>query len=163
MAMVNENDLVAVSPHRVGALDRGSNMLDDKNLIGFRGLIAGLDERGIPVVETNGVDIPQDALLHDRGAVVPAFVVSPRTEWDVVQTLALLKQLELYGRLPVSVKSGGHGYFNGASCPGLMLNLAHLTKRRIVDDTLFLEPGCILGQTVHTLAEHRKAVSHGDC
>jgi hypothetical protein len=38
-----------------------------------------------------------------------------------------------------------------------------MTGRRVVDNMLFLEPGCVLGQTVHSLVRHRKAVPHGDC
>lgn len=134
-----------------------------RELDGFRILVAQLKRRGIQVKETDGHSFPPEAVMHDRGAIVPALVVSPQSEWGVVQTLTLLKDLALYEQLPVSVKSGGHGYFNGASCAGVMVNLSGMTKRRIADDTLFLEPGCILGQTIHTLATHRKAVPHGDC
>ncbi|KAL8396427.1 hypothetical protein RB594_004646 [Gaeumannomyces avenae] len=130
---------------------------------GVRGLVAQLRQRGIRVHETDGASFPAEAAMHDRAAVVPAVVVSPQSEWGVSQTLALLKAAGLHGRLPVSVKSGGHGYFNGATCAGLMLNLSGMTGRRVEGDTMYLEPGCVLGQTIHALAAARKAVPHGDC
>jgi len=101
--------------------------------------------------------------MHDRGAVVPAIIVSPRSEAEVSQTLRLLTERGLHDYVPVSVRSGGHGYFNGASCAGLMVSLSHLDRRRIEGDTLILETGCLLGHVVSLLAQHRKAVPHGDC
>lgn len=125
--------------------------------------VNGLRVRGIKVEETNGTDFPANAAMHDRAAAVPAVVISPRSEWGVVQTLQLMAESNLYDKVPMSVKSGGHGYFNGATCTGVMLNLADMTQRRIAGDTLFLEPGCVLGQTINILAKHHKAVPHGDC
>ena len=101
--------------------------------------------------------------MHNRAAIIPAIIVSSRSEWGVVETLKLLSSLRLYDRHSVSVRSGGHGYFNGASCSGIMINLGLMDRRRIVDDTLLLEPGCILGQLISTLADDGKAVPHGDC
>lgn len=43
-----------------------------------------------------------------------------------------------------------------------MINLGIMAERRIVDDVLLLEPGCILRQLIGTL-DHGKAVPHGDC
>ena len=134
-----------------------------EDAVDYRELVNGLRSRGIPVEETNGIDFPANAAMHDRGAVVPAVVVSPRSEWGVVQTLQLMRESKLNDRVPLSVKSGGHGYFNGATCTGVMINLADMTQRRIAGDTLFLEPGCVLGQTVDILARNRRAVPHGDC
>lgn len=124
-----------------------------------------LEKCGIQAKLTNGRDAPLEAQLHDEGADVPALVISPRSEWGVATTLTLLHGLELYGcpGLSISVKSGGHGYFNGASCTGIMLDLSLMDKSSVEENTLTLEPGCVLGQTMHTLAEHRKAVPHGDC
>jgi hypothetical protein len=90
-------------------------------------------------------------------------VVSPHSEWGVAQTLQLLVELKLTDEIPLSVKSGGHGYFNGATCSGIMINLAEMTQHRIVGDTLFLEPGCLLAHTINILARNHKAVPHGDC
>jgi hypothetical protein len=129
----------------------------------YREFVNRLRLRGIPVEKTNGIDFPTNAAMHDRGAVVPAVVVSPRSEWGVVQTLQLMAELKLNGEVPLSIKSGGHGYFNGATCTGVMINLADMTQRRIAGDTLFLEPGCVLGQTINILAKNRKSVPHGDC
>jgi len=138
-------------------------MHEYREWVGFRDLVKNLKQLGIKTQETDGRTLPPEVVMHDRGAVVPALVISPVSEWGVAQTLKLLKDAEFYSQLPVSVKSGGHGYFNGASCSGLMLNLAGMTRRRIAGDTLFLEPGCVLGQTINILANYRKAVPHGDC
>ena len=127
------------------------------------GFLDGLRQRGIQVYEARGRSFPPEAMMHDRAAVIPTIIVSPRSEWGVVETLKLLSSLRLYDRHSVSVRSGGHGYFNGASCSGIMINLGLMDRRRIVDDTLFLEPGCILGQLIGTLAGDGKAVPHGDC
>ncbi|KAL8366509.1 hypothetical protein RB595_005007 [Gaeumannomyces hyphopodioides] len=148
------------TPRATTKLVDHASILADEDV---RQLVAQLRQRGIRVHETDGVSFPAEAAMHDRGAVVPAVVVSPQSEWGVSQTLSLLKAAGLHGRLPVSVKSGGHGYFNGATCAGLMLNLGGMTKRRVEGDTMYLEPGCVLGQTIHALAAHRKAVPHGDC
>ncbi|EFY96887.2 FAD/FMN-binding dehydrogenase [Metarhizium robertsii] len=119
--------------------------------------------RGIQVDETQGHGLSPDAQMHDRAATVPAVVVSPRGEWGIVQTLTAMKDLDLYAKMPVSVKSGGHGYFNGATCSGIMVNLAHMADSRVDGDVLTLGPGCVLGQAIDTLARHGKAVPHGDC
>ncbi|EFY91082.1 hypothetical protein J3459_011524 [Metarhizium acridum] len=119
--------------------------------------------RGIQVDETQGNGLPPDAQMHDRAATIPAVVVSPRGEWGIVQALKAMKDLDLYNKMPVSVKSGGHGYFNGATCAGIMLNLVHMTDSRVDGDVLTLGPGCVLGQTIDILARHGKAVPHGDC
>ncbi|KJK85019.1 hypothetical protein H633G_11148, partial [Metarhizium anisopliae BRIP 53284] len=133
----------------------------------YPGEIAELVQRlrrcGIQVDETQGHGFPPDAQMHDRAAAVPAVVVSPRGEWGIVQTLTAMKDLDLYAKMPVSVKSGGHGYFNGATCSGIMVNLAHMADSRVDGDVLTLGPGCVLGQTIDTLARHGKAVPHGDC
>jgi FAD/FMN-containing dehydrogenase len=134
-----------------------------EDVASYREFVNRLRLRGIQVEETNGIDFPANAAMHDRAAVVPAVVVSPRSEWGVVQTLQLMAELKLNGKVPLSVKSGGHGYFNGATCAGIMISLANMTQRRIAGDTLFLEPGCVLGQTINILAKNHKAVPHGDC
>lgn len=129
----------------------------------YREFVKRLRLRGIQGEETNGIDFPANAAMHDRAAVVPAVVVSPRSEWGVAQTLQLMTELKLHGKVPLSVKSGGHGYFNGATCTGVMINLTEMTQRRIAGDTLFLEPGCVLAQTINILSRNHKAVPHGDC
>lgn len=141
--------------------DHASILADDA----VKELLVKLRQRGIQVHETDGVSFPTGAAMHNRAATVPAIVVSPRSEWGVSQTLSLLKAAGLHGRVPVSVRSGGHGYFNGATCAGIMLNLADMTRRRVDGDAniMALEPGCVLGQTIHALAAHGKAVPHGDC
>ncbi|KAL5394634.1 hypothetical protein PMIN03_013053, partial [Paraphaeosphaeria minitans] len=102
-------------------------------------------------------------MMHDRAAVVPAVIVSPRCEEEVIETVSLLASLNLYSAYPVSVRSGGHGYSNEASCSGIMINMRSMTGQRITDDALVIEPGCILGQLVPALANKAKAVPHGDC
>jgi len=36
-----------------------------------------------------------------------------------------------------------------------------MDKSSVEENTFTLEPGCVLGQTMHILAEQRKAVPHG--
>ncbi|GKT85741.1 hypothetical protein Ct61P_03591 [Colletotrichum tofieldiae] len=86
---------------------------------------------------TGGKAFPAEAAMPDRGAVAPAIVVPPE-------------------------RSGGYDYYNGTRGTGLMLSLSGTTKRRVSDETLFPEPGCIVGQTSHALATYRKAVPRGD-
>lgn len=126
-------------------------------------LAARIKSFGIPVKVGDDIHGSVEAALHDRGAPVPALVVSPQSEWGVAKTLELLHAGKLYDRVPVSLKSGGHGYFNGASCTGIMINLGGLDQRRIENDIMTLQPGCILAQTIDLLARHRKAIPHGDC
>lgn len=106
---------------------------------------------------------PADAAMHDHAAVLPAVIVSPQCEEEVIKVLTLLTGMDMYSKFPVSVRSGGHGYSNEASCSGIMINLRAMTKQRISGDTLIIEPGCILGQLIPNLAAHSKAVPHGDC
>lgn len=136
-----------------------SHLGNNKSLARF---LEDIRHSGIKAQEVNGRAPPREALMHDRGAVIPRLVISPRSEREVARTLMLLKRHGLYKSLAVSMKSGGHGYFNGASCDGVMINLACMTSRRIQDNVMFLEPGCALGQVLSTLSEHRKAVPHGD-
>lgn len=135
------------------------------NEVQMQSLLYQLNLLGISVQRTNGRNPPPEALLHDPAAEVPLLIISPRSEWGVQQSLRLLHELGFYGenQIPISVKSGGHGYFNGASCRGIMLNLGEMTNASITDNTLTVQPGCVLGKTVHLLAQHHKAVPHGDC
>lgn len=126
-------------------------------------LMSALRARGIQVEQPVDGVLPAHAAMHDRGAPVPALIVSPHSEAAVVDTLRLMAERRIYQHVPVSVKSGGHGYFNGASCAGVMLNLSRLNGRSVEDDTLTVETGCVLGHVVHALAQHRKVVPHGDC
>lgn len=108
--------------------------------------LANLKAKGIEFCETDGRSATAEAAMHDRGAIVPKFIISPKSEYGVSQTLMLLKDFDLYDKIPISIKSGGHGYFNGGSCPGIMLNLGKMCGQRIEgDNTLVLEPGCVLG------------------
>jgi hypothetical protein len=130
---------------------------------GLDDFLAGLEHYGIKASVPHGRSLPPEAMMHDRAAVVPTIVVSPRSEWGVIETLRLLSSLRLYNQHAVSVRSGGHGYHNGGSCSGIMINLGSMANRRIVDDILHVEPGCMLGQLIGPLANHEKAVPHGDC
>ncbi|TLD11542.1 hypothetical protein PspLS_11442 [Pyricularia sp. CBS 133598] len=126
--------------------------------------LGNLEVRGIEFCETDGRSAPAEAAMHNLGAVVPKFVISPKSEYGVSQTLMLLKDFDLYKRIAVSIKSGGHGYFSGGPCPGIMLNLGKMCGQRMEgDNTLVLEPGCVLGQVINTLATNRKALPHGNC
>lgn len=163
MARPSLNRGIKASPLTGRPIIPEENELDSGEWDSVALLLRDLKQRGIQVQKTDGRNAPPEAVMHDQGAPVPAFVISPRSEWGVAQTLKLLEEFKLYNQLSVSVKSGGHGYFNGASCSGVMVNLAGMTGRRVVDNTLFLEPGCVLGQIVHSLARNHKAVPHGDC
>ncbi len=107
--------------------------------------------------------LPLHAAMHNRAAPVPAVIVSPRDEGEVVEVLRSLAALGLHSGAGVSVRSGGHGYFNGASCAGVMINMALMKECRVDGDTLVVQPGCLLGRVVHRLSLARKAVPHGDC
>src|SRR5438034_1080728 len=72
--------------------------LDRGEWDGIASLVKSLKQRGIQVQESNGRILPSGAIMHDRGAVVPMLVVSPQSEWGVVQTLKLLKDANLYDR-----------------------------------------------------------------
>lgn len=126
-------------------------------------LLARLRERNIDYRQTDGHVAPAEAAMHDQAAVVPALVISPQSEWGVMEILTLFKLLDIYGCAEISVKSGGHGYFNGATCKGIMLNLSRMNKHSIRENVLYIQPGGILGHLIHILAKHRKAVPHGDC
>ncbi|KAF1971340.1 FAD-binding domain-containing protein [Bimuria novae-zelandiae CBS 107.79] len=125
--------------------------------------LAGLEQRGIKVSAPHRQSFPPEAIMHDRAAIVPTVIVLPRSEWGVIETLKLLTSLRLYNKHAVLVRSGGHGYHNGGLCSGIIINLGYIANQRIVDNVLFLEPGCILGQLISTLVDHKKAVPHGDC
>lgn len=126
-------------------------------------LLQALNELNIKALTTNGKDWPKGIFLHDRAATVPSIVISPKSEEDVVHILRLFKKLNIYDVLPVSVKSGGHGHFNGATCSGIMINMLDMDKKIIDGYILSVEPGCILSQIFHLLAQHNKALPHGDC
>lgn len=134
-----------------------------KTLASYRELVHTLQACGIQVEEPLDQRFPFHAAMHNHTAAVPMLIVSPCSEEEVVETLRLLACLQIYAQMPVSVKSGGHGYFNGASCTGIMLNLGRLNQCQIAENTLTVEPGCILGQVIHHLAQAHKAVPHGDC
>lgn len=146
-------------PTSAGAIARPSLSPHDGDL---DTLLCHLNQRGIHAQKTHG-RCPPEAAMHDRAAEIPSLVVSPLSEWGVCETLKLFNNLKLHGRIPISVKSGGHGYHNGAACAGVMLNLGRMTEKRVMDDMLFVGPGCLLGPLALTLARHRKAVPHGDC
>ncbi|KAG9249574.1 uncharacterized protein F5Z01DRAFT_668886 [Emericellopsis atlantica] len=122
-----------------------------------------LQEQGIRVCLSDGSECPDGALMHDRAAVIPTMTISPKDEREVQIILRTLKRLKLYEQVEVSVKSGGHGYFNGATCNDIMIDLSLMDKRKIQSDILDVEPGCVLGQTIHVLHESQRVVPHGDC
>ena len=125
-------------------------------------LLEELEKRSILVDETNGTKLPDYALMHNWEAPIPQLVISPRSEWGVAETLRLIKHYKL-DSVPLSVRSGGHGYFCGASCDGIMINLAFMNHCEINGNTLSLQTGCILSQIIDVLSKNKKAVPHGDC
>lgn len=133
---------------------------DDPKLADF---VAALERHGIKVCDTHGQAVPPEGRMHDKAATVPRLVVSPLNEWEVRKILELLTLQKLYDQCAVSVKSGGHGYFNGASCSGVMINVGNMVRTRIEHDVMVVEPGCVLGQLIDALWKNGKAVPHGDC
>lgn len=126
--------------------------------------IKELQEYHIDVHETDGKSFPLNALMHDVAAAVPDIIITPLLDLQVIQTLKTIKKYDLYNKnIPISVKSGGHGYFNGATCPGIMINLAKMDRRYVKDNVLHAGPGCAGAQTVDTLSKNKKAIPHGDC
>ncbi|QND69152.1 FAD-binding oxidoreductase (plasmid) [Mesorhizobium loti] len=126
-------------------------------------LVLELHARGIHFEEVRNTRLPAYAQMHNHDAAVPYIVISPFSEWGLSETLRLLRQYRIYNNIAVSVRAGGHGYFNGASCEGVMINLSNMTSACIKDDVLILDPGGILGQTIHYLNKAEKVVPHGDC
>lgn len=137
-----------------------SNLQIDLHL--YANLLSALRKQNIQFIEPNTV-LPIEATLHDTTAKVPTLIISPCNESDVITIAQLLTQFELYDQMPVSIRSGGHGYHNGATCNGIMINLFQMTSRNIVGNRLTIEPGVLLGQTINTLANAKKALPHGDC
>lgn len=159
IARINRPQIGYSSPQSGGSWDIASTYNLDTDLRNFLG---NLKEHGIEFQLPRLPVCPPEALMHDRAAVVPAVVVSPRSEWGVAHVLKHLKECNLYERA-VSVKSGGHGYFNGGTCKDIMVNLSFMNRWRMENHRLVLEPGCLLGPTIDVLAKHRKVVPHGDC
>lgn len=128
----------------------------------FCDFVRNLRERGVEYKLPKLDACPPEALMHDRAAVVPTVVVSPRSEYGVVQALQLLKAFNFYKRA-ISVKSGGHGYFNGGTCKDIMVDMSSMDRCRIEGNQFVVEPGCLLGPIIDVLSKHRKVVPHGDC
>ncbi|MEM7242412.1 MAG: FAD-binding protein [Pseudomonadota bacterium] len=113
--------------------------------------------------ETLGHYLPENAQMHRLDAPIPQIVISPNSAWGVAKVLSALDQLGLYDEVAVSVRSGGHGYHNGASCDGIMINLANLNNHFLHDDVLMLQPGVMIGHVISALHQQGKALPHGDC
>ena len=141
----------------------GLSMIDISSHIEYKILKKRLHERAIQFEETRNQDLPIYAMMHNHSAPIPYIVITPQSEWGLSETLRLIWDNNLYEKVPVSVRSSGHGYFNGASCEGIMINLSDLTRARLIDNVLIMEPGRILGQTVHFLWKAKKALPQGDC
>ncbi|MBU3026062.1 FAD-binding protein [Zobellia galactanivorans] len=122
-----------------------------------------LDKVGIKYEETKGEYFPTYSQMHNRAAIIPQIVVSPCSDWGVARVLSLLTSLEIYENTSVSVRSGGHGYFNGASCDGIMINLSMMDNCHLNENIISLQPGCILGKIIYLLHQNNKALPHGDC
>jgi hypothetical protein len=125
-------------------------------------LLEDLKRWGIFFEQTEGTNPSPEAVMPENTAVAPMIIVSPRNEWGVTMTLQILKTHAVYDRFPVSVKSRVHEYFNVGVCYGVVINLGNMIKISIGDDKLNLEPGCLLGQVIHFLKKHRKAVLDGN-
>ncbi|WP_430408471.1 FAD-binding oxidoreductase [Kordia sp.] len=129
----------------------------------YNNLLIELEQNGIKYEETKGDYFPAYAQMHNHDAVIPQLIISPISEWGVSKTFSIFTRLGIYNNTPVSVKSGGHGYFNGASCEGIMINLSLMEHSNIINNTLTVQPGCIVGQIIYLLHKNKKALPHGDC
>lgn len=101
-----------------------SNM--DKKLVDP---VDALTKKSIQHDKAHGEKLPVEALMHDRAAIVPALVISPHDESAVQEVTKTLYDLKIFDDYSVSIRSGGHGYFNGASCSGIMINLSLMSGR----------------------------------
>lgn len=129
--------------------------------IDYLDLMLALYRRGIAFEEPLGTRLPKYAAMRDTGAAVPHLVISPRSEWGLSETLRLLHDSGLYEHHDVAVRSGGTSISNRATCDGIMINVAGMSRVRIVDDILVAQPGTPVAHLIDLLAHAGKAVPHG--
>ncbi len=90
---------------------------------------------------------------HDMSAyrIVPALVVEPKTEEDVLKTISFAKNEEL----SIVPRSGGSDLSGASIGPGIVLNFKkHLNRLAVVGEETIVEPGMILANLVNQLNDH---------
>ncbi|HEX7737672.1 MAG TPA: FAD-binding oxidoreductase [Ktedonobacteraceae bacterium] len=92
----------------------------------------------------------------------PALIVRAQNNEDVVATIRLAREHQL----PLSVRSGGHGFSGLATNDGgLVLDLAHFNQVELLDSERHLvriRTGARWGEAAQELAAHGLAISSGD-
>ncbi|MBD8079886.1 LLM class flavin-dependent oxidoreductase [Cellulosimicrobium arenosum] len=147
-------DTGRVVPRGVRALRRDGIAYDD--------VPAALAERS---VEPGDPEHAAVAATYMRGGS-PGLVLRPRTTAEVVEALAFARAQDVTRRVPLSVRSGGHG-MSGRSTNdgGIVLDVGELDTIEVVDEDARLVrvgPGARWGDVARVLAPHGWAISSGD-
>ena len=83
--------------------------------------------------------------------IVPALVVEPKTEEDVIKTVEFTRN----EGLSIVPRSGGSDLSGASIGPGVVLNFKkHLNQPLMVDEETFVQPGMILAELVKRLSDH---------
>ena len=83
--------------------------------------------------------------------IVPALVVEPKTEEDVIKTLQFTRN----EGLSIVPRSGGSDLSGASIGPGVILNFKkHLNQPLVVSDETIVQPGMILADLVKRLSDH---------
>lgn len=91
----------------------------------------------------------------------PAYIALPKNTEEVAEAV----RFAIKNKLPVAIKSGGHS-MEGLSCNdgGLVINLSKMTAMEMPDEeTLVVEPGCILMQLYDFILPKGKIIPAGSC
>jgi len=92
--------------------------------------------------------------FHD---VRPQAVVLCRTPEDVVEAIAFVHR----SGIEVAVRSGGHDFAGGSSCPGMVLDLTPMHSLEVSDGLATVGPGFRLGDLYAALAQHEVTIPGG--
>ena len=83
--------------------------------------------------------------------IVPALVVEPENEEDVLKTIAFAKN----EGLSIVPRSGGSDLSGASIGPGIVINFKkHLNQVRVLGEETIVEPGMILANLVNQLNDH---------
>jgi len=83
--------------------------------------------------------------------IVPALVVDPKTEEDVIKTVQFTRK----EGLSIVPRSGGSDLSGASIGPGVILNFKkHLNQPLVVDQETIVQPGMILADLVKQLSDH---------
>jgi len=129
---------------------------------------AGIDYDAIPaslidsVIEPGDANYPRVKSTYFRGGA-PGIVFQVKNTEQVVEALAFARS---YSRLPLGIRSGGHG-ISGRSTNngGIVIDLSRMNKIEILDEStrhVRIEPGARWMDVAATLAPHGWGLSSGD-